>query len=239
MSLIPFPNVPKLPGVPQLNRSNSFPAGPPPALSGVIAVGRLLQAFLAKPVWGIYANDPPRTATVPDDDIPTVTVRANSNPLVRPDNIRRFNYKNEWNVSDFPVQEGGFGSYNKVNNPFEIQLRLTKGGSLKDRTTFLNQIEAIAGTTDLYKILTPEKTYLSVNVTRWELTREEEKGAYFLAEVDISLREIRFVAAEYTNTAQNTINALDPSALPPVNVGIVQAAATDASSGVAAALEGV
>lgn len=238
MPLIPFPNVPKLPGVPQLNRSPAFPAGPPPALGGVIALGRLLLAFLSKPQWGIYADDPPRV-NAPTDDLPTVTVRANNPPVVVPDSIRRFAYKNEWNVSDFPIQNGGFASYNKVNNPFDITLRMTKGGTLKQRTTFINQLTDIAGTTSLYKIITPEKTYFSCNVIGFSIVREEQRGAYFLAEVDVSFREIRFVNAEYTNTAQDTANAVDPSALPPVNTGAVQATEIDARSSVAAALEGV
>lgn len=221
MPRIPFPNVPKLPGVPQINRSSAFPAGPPPVLSGVIAVGRLLLALFSKPLWGIYKNDPPKVEE-PDDGIPTVTVRANASPVVVPDSIREFGFKNEWVVSDYPIQEGSFTNYNKVNQPFEIQLRLTKGGSLKDRKDFLAQIEAIAGTVDLYKILTPEKTYLSCNVTRFEVSRREARGAFFLTEVDVFFREIRFVTAEYTSTAQNTQNAIDPSAKPPSNVGAVQ-----------------
>jgi len=221
MALIPFPNVPKLPGVPQLHRSPAFPAGPPPALGGVIAIGRLLQAFLAKPLWGIFSDTPPQVNT-PTDDLPTVTVRSSSTPVVVPDSIREFNFKNAWDVSDYPVQQGSFASYNKVNNPFEIQVRLTKGGTLRDRTTFLNQIAAIAGTTDRYKIVTPEKTYLSCNVTRWEVARREAQGAYFLTEVDVFFREIRFVTAEYTSTGANTAAAIDPAALPPVNTGAVQ-----------------
>lgn len=224
MSLIPFPNVPQLPGVPQLNRSSAFPAGPPPVLGGIVALGRLLQAFTSKPVWGIYKNDPPKVNT-PADDLPTVTVKANATPVVVPDSFREFTFDNEFNVSDFPIQQGGFGSVNKVDNPFEIQLRMTKGGTLRDRTTFIKAIETIAHTTDLYKILTPEKTYLSVNVTRYRIARREAQGAYFLTEVDIFFREIRFVTAEYTSTAANTINALNPDDLPPVNTGAVQALA--------------
>lgn len=227
MPTIPYPNVPKLPGVPQLNRNPSFPPGPPPALSSVIALGRLLQALLSKPAWGIYKNAPAGgavTVTIGGQTVtaPPTAARASA-PVVVPDSFREFNYENEWNVSDFPIQEGGFGSVNKVNNPFDIQLRMTKGGSLRDRTAFLKSIEAIAGDTNLYKIVTPEKVYPSVNVTRFKIRRSEQQGAYWFSEVDLFFREIRFVVAEYTSTSTNTVNALNPEDLPPVNTGDVQA----------------
>lgn len=223
MPLIPYPNIPQLPGVPQLNRSPAFPPGPPPALGGAIALGRLALALLSKPVWGIFRDDPPVTTPSDDDGTPTVVVRGNPRPVIVPDSIREFSSKNEWQVSDYPVEQGGFASYNKVNNPFEVQLRLTKGGSLNDRKEFLKQIDAVAGDTRLYRIVTPEKVYPSVNITRVDNRRVEQNGAYFLSQVDIYFREIRFVAAEYTSTAANTANAIDPAALPPINTGAIQA----------------
>lgn len=237
MPLIPFPNIPKLPGVPQLNRSLQFPAGPPPALSGVIALGRLALALLQQPKWGIYANDPPRVDDAGDDGLQTVTVQSRATPVVIPDSIRTFDYSNEWNVADFPIEQGGFASYDKVNNPFEVTLRLTKGGSLRGRTDFIAQIEAIAGSLSLYKILTPEKTYLNCNVISWKMRRQEQQGAYFLAEVDITFREIRFVVAEYTTTAANTQDAKEPAAQGPTNIGSV--AATTAPPAVVTSAEGV
>ena len=44
-----FPNVPQLPGVPQVNRSLAFPAGPPPQVGGAVALGRLALALVSKP----------------------------------------------------------------------------------------------------------------------------------------------------------------------------------------------
>lgn len=218
MSLIPFPNVPQLPGVPQLVRSNTFPAGPPPGLGTVAQVARLLwDAINGAPKWGIF-----KSQNVVDGAGQFIPGQTKLVPTVVPDNIIEFGFKQDWNVSDFPVQAGGFASYNKVNNPFEISLRLTKGGSESDRTDFLNQIDAIAGTLELYQILTPERTYSNVNVTRYEVSRRGAKGAYWLSEVDIYFREVRTVDAQYSNTAANTLNAQDPSARPTTNNGTTQ-----------------
>jgi hypothetical protein len=231
MALIPkpqFPNVPRLPGVPQLARSPLFPPAPAAVVGLGLALGRLWQAIFAQPQWAIYKANKPQKAS---DGLEEVTVTAERVPVVVPDSFGEFSYRNEWAVSDFPVQDGAFASYNKVAQPFEIVLRLYKGGSKEARKRFLDSIEAIAGTLDLYDILTPERTYLNVNVTRFEIMRRGEKGAYFLSEVDVYFREIRQVTASYTTTATTTENAQNPSAAPAVNTGVVQAAPVSSVAG--------
>lgn len=234
MALIPkpqFPNVPKLPGVPQLSRSLQFPAAPAAGVGLGLALGRLWQAVFAQPQWAIYkANKPVKASEA--DALPTVTIVAQRTPVVVPDSFGEFSYRNEWAVSDFPVQDGAFASYNKVAQPYEIVLRLYKGGSKEARKRFLDSIEKIAGTIEFYDILTPERTYLNVNVTRFEVMRRGEKGAYFLSEVDVYFREIREVSATYTNTASTTENAQDPSAASVLNNGVVQAQSFTPSIGV-------
>lgn len=225
MALIPkpqFPNVPKLPGVPQLSRSLQFPAAPAAVIGLGLALGKLWQSVFAQPQWAIYKANVPKKASSPTD-IDTVTVVAQRVPVVVPDSFGEFSYRNQWDVSDFPVQQGAFASYNKVANPFEVTLRLYKGGTKEARKRFLDSIEKIAGDLNKYDILTPERTYLNVNVTRFEVMRRGEKGAYFLSEVDLYFREVREVAATYTNTAATTENAQNPSAASVLNNGLIQA----------------
>lgn len=236
MARYPYPNVPQLPGVPQVNRSNQFPAGPPPALGGALALTRLALALFAKPAWGIYrdtSNDP---LPVDPDGLQVVQVNATNPPVLVPDSFRDFGFRQEWTVTDAPTEAGGFASYNKVNNPYELMLRLTKGGSLKDREEFLTKLDKIAGSLDLYKVVTPERTYLSLNITRYEVTRKENKAAYFLAEVDVFFREIRTVQSEYSATAAATANARDPAATSIVNGGVKQAVAPTTAQAAAAAV---
>lgn len=224
MALIPFPNVPQLPGVPQLNRSLQFPAGPPPVLGDVIALGRLLQSIFAKPVWGIYAQPPltaPKDPNADPNALEEVEIRDKPQLLVKPDSIINFNYKHEWTVSDYPIADGSFASFNKVDTPFEIQLRLSKGGSLAERTAFVASIEAIAGTLDFYRIITPEKTYFNCNITRYEVARRGAPGAYWLSEVDLFFRDVRVVYPEYSTTGADTAHAKAAGALPVENTGLV------------------
>lgn len=217
----PFPNVPKLPGVPQLTRSLQFPPGPPPILGAAIALGRLWQALFSQPTWAIY-KQAEAGPTTDSDGVQTVTVTAQRKPVVVPDSYLEFGYRNESTISDYPVQDGGFASYDKVANPWETVVRMSKGGNKEERKKFLDSIDAIQNTLDLYDILTPEKTYLGCNVLRFEIVRQGARGAYFFAEVDLYFREIRQVAATYSSTATNTQNAQDVSAEPVQNNGTLQ-----------------
>lgn len=204
MALIPkppFPNVPRLPGVPQLNRSNLFPAAPPPVLGNAIALGRLWQALFVTPQWAIYESAQAVEPEESEDGIETVTVTANREPVVTPDSFLTFGYRKESAIATYPVQRGGFTDYDKVPTPYETFVRMSKGGSLQDRKRFLDSLDAIVDTTDLYDILTPEKTFISVNVLRYEFVRQGSRGAYFFAELDLYFQEIRQVTAQYTNTS--------------------------------------
>lgn len=230
MAVIPkpaFPNVPQLPGVPQLPRSPQFPAAPTPVLALGLALGRLWQAIFSQPQWAIYKSNPPQAQDTSDAGLGTVTIESDRTAVVKPDSFGEFTFRNEWSVVDVPLQDGEFASYNKVNQPYEIMVRMYKGGTKEARQAFIDSIIAIAGDLQLYDIVTPEKVYLNVNVTRWEQSRRGARGAYFLSEVDLYFREIRTVTAAYTTTAVTTSNAQNPSAEPVTNVGVVQAQPTD------------
>lgn len=194
----PFPNVPQLPGVPQLLRSPLFPTGVPLAIEIGASIGSLWSSSSIIARWGIF--DQKHTQ------------------IVEPDSVLDFGYRNEWHVADFPIQQGEFVSFNKVATPFEISVRLSKGGTQPERTLFLNVIQSIAGDLNLYNIVTPETVYKDCNITRWEVIRRGAQGAYFLTEVDIFFRQIRTVTAQFFTTT----NASNFSAIPQQNNGVVQ-----------------
>lgn len=225
MPLIQFPNVPKLPGVPQVRRSSVFPAALPPVVGLALGVARLLQLFLFGTGWGIYKSQ--KTTDVADDTgLESVITTAKRVPVLTPDTFLEFSYRNESAVADYPIQQGSFVSYDKVANPFEIVLRVAKGGNTAERQKFLDKLESLAGDLELYDIVTPERSYLNVNIVRYEVARRREAGAYWLSEVDIYFREIRFVTPEYLTTtapAADTSDAKQPSARPAANNGTVQA----------------
>lgn len=196
-----FPDVPKNAGVPQIARAAN--AAIPTIVLAVQAIRKILSfAKKTPPTWGVFNEF--------------------NQQVVKPDSVLTFDNRNEYRVSDFPVQKGAFASYNKVLLPFEVSVRFSKGGTQQDRKQFLDDIARVAGTLNLYTILTPERSYTKCNVTRYEVSRRGAEGAFFLAEVDLYFRQVIEVASQYSTTNADTSSAQDPSAVPSVTQGNVQ-----------------
>ena len=189
-----------IPGIPQLPTSAATPV-----IAAIVseALSALLwQASQSPPSWGVFD--------------------AAGNQVLSPDSVLEFSRRQEYEVSNYPVQSGSFASYNKVIRPFEIQIRFSKGGTVDDRATFLAAIDQIVASIDLYTVVTPEAVYQNVNPDRQEVIRRGAKGAYFLTEVDVYFVQIIEVEAQYTTTAVQLPNAQDPAAQPAASVGNVQ-----------------
>lgn len=219
---LPFPNVPNVPGVPPVPRLpgsvNQLLALVTPGLSGT-----LWQASQAPEVWGVFKF-------VEVDDINDPNYPGTYTQVIFPDTIIDFSDSNDWNTSNFPIQGGKFSAYNKVQLPPENSLRFRKTGTASDRKAFLGQIEAIAGDTELYTIITPEWTYTNKNITRFANVRHGSKAAYALDEVDVFFIDVPAVSAQYSSTQTNTTNAQDPTTQPQINQGAVNPQTTDAQT---------
>lgn len=191
--------VPQIPGLPQLPLGAATPVV---SLIASEAISSLLwQASQSPPAWGVFD--------------------ANGNQVLEPDSVLEFSNRQEYEISDFPVQAGSFASYNKVIRPFQVQLRFSKGGTQDDRSSFLQALDALAASLDLYTITTPERVYLNVNLERYEVIRRGAKGAYFLTEVDAYFTQIIEVQPQYTTTPVLP-NSQSAAAQPTSNVGNVQ-----------------
>lgn len=192
-----FPTVPQLPGVPQLARASAF-------FNNVTLAASAIQKFLwssaqVKPTWGLFS--------------------AAGAAVITPDNYLGFENSNDWKVSDFPLQDGQFSAYNKVVIPYTASVKITKGGTVQQRKALLQQLDAIAGDTNVYKLLTPEKSYTKLNITSYRLRRMGQEGAYYFADLEIFFRNIQASPSQYSNTSANTANAVNPNATPAQNLG--------------------
>jgi hypothetical protein len=108
-------------------------------------------------------------------------------------------YSNETRVSQFPVEKGGFVSYNKVATPFKAKVRLAVGGDRQRISDALSKMESLLDdTADLYHIVTPEITYLNTTFEKFNYARSSNKGQD-LALIDAELLEVREVVPAYTN----------------------------------------
>lgn len=220
MPLIPFPNVPKLPGVPAIPRSPNFP---PVARAGLgLLQGVLWRSFQVQTRWGIFDSkgkplgDPAKFSGIIGAALSTAGLGSTMS-------TGSVDYSKETRVSDFPIERGSFASYNKVETAASPAVTLLLTGSEKDRRTFLQAIDIACKSTDLYSVVTPEITYRNYSIERYNYQRSSNKGATLLT-VEITLKEIRQVSAEYSQSNKGQVDTpQDASATPQADNGKVQA----------------
>lgn len=200
-----FPNVPFALGVPAVLRSADFPPTPDPSI--VFADGAQINQVQLAPKWGIY-------------DV------AGKQVLVA-DSAMSFSFMQEYRISDYPVEQGGFESYNKVATPYDARVVFTKGGSSSQRQSFLDSLEEIISLLTTWDVVTPEKTYLNADVVRYDYERNAKSGVSLLT-VAVFLREVRVApapsqAAPTPGPPSPIANSQSPSGADAVPVGTVQA----------------
>lgn len=166
-------DIPKVPGVPTL------PSYSPNNVALLVADAvTLLTGFLG-PQWGVFLDG----------------VQAfDYNSVVD------FDYKQDWTVADYPVEDGAFLSYDKVQLPFDVRVRLASGGSEFERQALLTEVRAAANTLNLYDVVTPEETYSSCNIVHVDFKRTNLDGVGMIL-IDVWFQQIRQTA---TSTFSNT-----------------------------------
>jgi len=214
MALV-FPNVPFAPGVPPLLRNpNALLDG---AISLLTSDGLGVGSGFPGPQWGVFTTD--------------------GIPVAIPDNVAVVEFRREGRISDYPVEEGGFASYDKVQLPYDARVRFTIGSSAAARTEFLANIDAAQQSLNLYTIITPDAWYYNANIIHYSYRREHRYGGAGLGAysgtnlllVEVWLEEVRVTAsAQFTNTKS-------PSSQDQTNSGPVSA--TTPTSGQDAVLE--
>lgn len=131
------------------------------------------------------------------------------------DSVVSVSYRGEQVLPDFPIEQGAFETYDKVARPFTAPIRITKGGSKADRSTFVITLQATLAARTIYNVVTPEAIYKNVTFAGLSIDRSQESGAGMII-ADIQLQEVRqTVNVAFTKTK-------DPSSAAPYNQGAVQ-----------------
>jgi len=192
MPLIQFPNVPALPGVPAIVRSLTVPT----SLTGLFGFAQNLLSDLFGGQWGIY-DDNGAIALIPDSFVGV-------------------NFRNDERQSDYPVEQGQFESYNKVQTPYDCRVKMAIGADIVSRTAFLVQCDSMLKSTNLYTVITPEASYASASLVNYLYARSERSGAT-LIQVELWFQEVRNTAVTLTAETQQ------PDGATTVSDGQVQA----------------
>jgi len=190
MPLIPYPNVPNVAGVPQLQR-NPNRAAAAGAVSTASATTTTSISVPSKVVGSWQIVDSQGAA------------------MITPDSVLQLEYRGESRISSAPMEQGAFASYNKIASPYDLRLVITCGGNgVMSRDDFLSTLNALANSTALCTVVTPDAIFADCNLASFDYRRQANNGATLII-ADCFFQEIRQTAsAGYTNTKQ--VSGADP-----------------------------
>lgn len=209
-------NVPNVPGVPALASGLAIQAL---ALLGADAPG--LAASFGPPQWGLFLN---------------------GQPVVTAQSVAAFGFRKSFAVLSYPIEQGNFETYNKVERPSDTRISFATGGSVADKQALLDSIDAAVSSLQLFDAITPEAIYPSVSATDYSYDRRSVRGLGLLT-VDVICKQVRltaqtaFTAASTDATTQASSPSVvtrssdlaapiaapqDPGAAPQTNDGNVQ-----------------
>lgn len=162
-------------------------------------------------------------------------------------------YETRYMISDAPLEDGAFTSFGKVKMPYNASVTMvcdgTESGSssiaseLKSlvgisgfstgvtvRSSFINTLETIVADTNLYNVVTPEKTFINANVIGYRFSRRATNGITMIM-CEILLQEVRRTASlSYTSTVKPEGAAAVQNGT--VQTGTASTSVTDAVAGV-------
>lgn len=164
-----------IPGVPNLLKG----AGKAfvPTLLGNAAAGLWNYLFPAAQ-WGIFN---PGGAT----------------PAVIVSSVVAVGARKEAAVSDFRLETGSFTTYNKVETPRSVPIRITREGNTTERAELLAWAEANVIATTLFDVATPETNYANMTLQSYSIERSAQSGAGLIV-LDCLFQQVRQQPALYT-----------------------------------------
>lgn len=113
------------------------------------------------------------------------------------DVFEKSNYKGESKIVQSPVEEGSFASYNMTLTPQEVGCTLIKRGRSDNLSAFINALQAFVESTDLLTVVTPEREYQNMKLTKATFDRSIDNGTDCIV-ADLSFQEVREITSEYT-----------------------------------------
>lgn len=191
---IPQYAVPNVAGVPAINFLPGFGAGISLLIADATDLGQSDQT------WGVYLN---------------------GTPIITAESVTAFSYRREFAISDYPVEQGGFESFDKVALPRDVHMRFT-AGSAAARQELLSSIDAVISTTQLVDFVTPDAVYTNINLSHEDYDRRANRGLGLL-QVEVWGLEIRQATSSSASptsalpsgaaqSADGTVTPTDPSA---------------------------
>lgn len=159
-----LPSIPSLPSV-NLPKVVSFVKSPAAVLNALSLIARALPGL--NPRRPVYAIVNAETQI----------------PLALPDSWNEVTPRiAEYQVADYPMEDGAFAAYNKVRRPAAVDMVLIKEGSDLSRATWLEAIrqQLQADPTALYNIITPQGIFPNQTLMRMTYQARNDRGSNML-----------------------------------------------------------
>lgn len=165
----------------------------------------LNPARFGSPQWGIFSGT--------------------GGAILESNSVLAVEYARDYNVSDYPQEQGAFQSYNKVTIPYLAKVTFVITDT---RQQFLGAVEAAVRSLQLVSVITPEVSYSSANLTHYDYRRQKQN--INLIDVTVWCREIRVAGqTQQTNAGTGASNigasTASPNGASTTPLGTVQAPA--------------
>ena len=93
---------------------------------------------LAADIAELFSTIPLITSDGPDVSTAVASsqwgIFLNGDPVVICDNVLSMEFRQDFKISNYPVEQGAFATYNKVQQPMEVKFRFSTGGSSAKRS---------------------------------------------------------------------------------------------------------
>lgn len=172
-----------------------------------------------------------------------ITDASTGDPVIVPDTIMVFGYKNVADISDYPIEQGAFNTYNKVRIPRNIRVLMCCGGlnyaqqieqtvdqiinsavgttlgQGMQRSAFCDALDAMVESLDQYNIVTPDKTYANFNCISVNYDRSARSGAGMIKAECIFREIVPATQPTYSQGGTPNVWSDDAGASNPVGLG--------------------
>lgn len=190
-----------------------------PALLGQ-SIGSGVSATLSSALVGTYekwlVNSQAKTWGIFDSSNSQILTAAH---------VMGIDYSLAYAISDAPLEDGAFTSYNKVRAPFQASVSMVCDGTESGTSSILSSIESLVGVSDgtssgisvrgsfiktletivadtnIYSVVTPEFTFVNANIVGYRFRRQSSSGVTMII-CEIALQEVRKTASLYYSTTQ-------------------------------------
>lgn len=204
-----LPSIPSLPSV-NVPKVVSFAKSPAAVLNVVSLIAKNLPKLNPpRPIYAILNAETLIPLTIPDSWLEIT-------PLV-----------SEYQVSDYPIEDGAFATYNKVRRPSLVAATLTKGGTDLERATWLEAIrqQLQSDPTALYNVLTPAGIFPNQTLVSLSFQTRNDRGSNLLY-LEMKFSEVPPIDVPSLLGA----SAVEPTSGPMAAVGRVYSTATSAAT---------